>query len=190
MANVNDYLLEEILFNINYDEQDGMKNIHESIGRIIKSNLHWKNQYKIYMKKLFACVCFQRFDNNYENIFHLFLGILNLQKKMNKISSLKIIEIVNLQELNLFNNKLKSILNDIGNLVNLQILCLNYNQLTSLPNEIGNLMNLQELNLSNNKLTSLPAPRAANEIGNLVNRLYLHYNRLTSIPNEVGNLMN
>jgi hypothetical protein len=47
-----DYPMEEILFNINYDELDVMKNIHESIGRMIESNLYWKNQYKIFMTYL------------------------------------------------------------------------------------------------------------------------------------------
>jgi hypothetical protein len=74
---------------------------------------------------------------------------LNLHKKINVILELKIVEIVNLQKLNLSNNQLTSISNGIGNLVN-------------------------RLYLNNNQLTSLPVPRAANEIGNMVNLRILH----------------
>jgi hypothetical protein len=150
-------ILEEILFNVNYDDLDKIRNVHESIDQLIESsNLYWKNQCRIFMEKSFDGICFQRFNNNYKKIFNFCLGILNLQKKISKISQLKIDEIVNLQELNLFDNKL-----------------------TPLPDEIGNLVNLQKLYLHYNQLRSLPAPRTADEIGNLVNRLYLHHNQLT-----------
>jgi hypothetical protein len=81
MSVINDYLLEEILFNINYDELDRMVNINSSIDLIIDSNRYWKNQYRIFMDKLFEGICFQRFGNNYKKIFHFCIDILNLQKK-------------------------------------------------------------------------------------------------------------
>jgi Leucine-rich repeat (LRR) protein len=187
MCKINGYLLEEILFNINHNDLDKIINIHDSIDQVIDSNRYWKNQYKIFTEKLFVGVYFQRFNNNYKNIFNFCIDILKLRKKIYSISQFKIIEIVNLQKLYLDGDQLTSIPNEIGNLMNLQELYLHCNQLTSLPNGIGNLVNLQILYLHHNQLTSIP-----NDIGNLVNlwKLDLENNRLTSLPNEIGNLIN
>jgi Leucine-rich repeat (LRR) protein len=48
----------------------------------------------------------------------------------------EIFNLINLQLLDLKNNKLESFPTEIGNLINLQYLCLQYNQLKSLPTEI------------------------------------------------------
>ena len=72
--------------------------------------------------------------------------------------------LVNLTELNLYNNQLTELPKEITNLVNLTELGLSGNLLTELPKEITNLVNLTVLGLSNNQLTKLPK-----EIDNLVN---------------------
>jgi len=99
-----------------------------------------------------------------------------------KIVDCSLLELYNLRDLYLSNNKLTEIPKEIGNLLNLRRLILSDNQLTEIPKEIGNLTNLQSLSLSNNKLTEIPK-----EIGNLTNLeyLFLKYNKLTEIPKEV-----
>jgi hypothetical protein len=92
MSNVNDYLPEEILFNINDDHLGKIRNVHGSIDLIIESDLYWKNQYKTFINESFDGICFRRFNNNYKKIFNFCLDISNLQKKISKISSLKIID--------------------------------------------------------------------------------------------------
>jgi Leucine-rich repeat (LRR) protein len=61
-----------------------------------------------------------------------------------------------LQELDVNDNKLKSLPPSVGSLRNLQILHAYKNELESLPAEIGKLAALRELNVFNNKLTELP----------------------------------
>ena len=95
--------------------------------------------------------------------------------------------LVNLTYLDLDNNKLISLPKEIGSLVNLKELFISNNKLTKLPKEIGSLVNLQDLAAFSNELTELPT-----EIGSLVNLLYvnLNYNKLTKLPEEIGQLVN
>ena len=113
------------------------------------------------------------------------LGINLLREKLNL--NMSIVQLENLQNLNLSDNKLTDVPKEIGNLHNLQILYLYNNKLMHVPKEIGNLQNLQLLHLSNNQLTNVPK-----EIGNLQNLkyIYLHNNQLTDVPEEIGNLKN
>jgi hypothetical protein len=67
---------------INLNILDKIINVYESIDQLIESNLHWKNQYKIFMKELFEEVCFQQSNNNYIKIFNFCLDILHLRKKI------------------------------------------------------------------------------------------------------------
>jgi len=64
--------------------------------------------------------------------------------------------LINLTNLNLWQNKLTKLPKEIGNLVNLTYLGLGNNQLTELPKEIANLVNLTLLYLGGNKFTELP----------------------------------
>jgi Leucine-rich repeat (LRR) protein len=82
----------------------------------------------------------------------------------------------------------KYIPSTIGNLVNLEDLFCYNNKLTFLPKEIGNLRNLKYLNCCENKITSKTIPK---EFGNLVNleELYCSENRLTFLPPEFNNLV-
>jgi hypothetical protein len=107
MSKVSYFILEEILLNIDHDELERIRNIHESIDHLITSNIYWKNQYKKFMKDLFDGVRFERFNNNYEKIFHFCLDILNLHKKISHfIQNLSAKDIIDLQELNLWRNEL------------------------------------------------------------------------------------
>ncbi|MDM8567880.1 leucine-rich repeat domain-containing protein, partial [Candidatus Halobeggiatoa sp. HSG11] len=89
-----------------------------------------------------------------------------------------------------YQNLIRRIPTELGNLTNLLYLNLDQNQLTgTIPTEIGNLTNLQKLYLYGNQLTgTIPT-----EIGNLINLLYLDLSgsQLTgTIPAELGNLTN
>jgi hypothetical protein len=121
---------------------------------------------------------------NYET-YKYFNGVkkIGIAFKLNKTNK----KIVNLEILNLHNNKLQSLPPEIGLMANLQTLDLSYNQLQFLPAEIGSLVNLQYLSLNNNQLQSLPS-----EIGLLVNlqKLHLNDNQLQSLPAEIGSLVN
>lgn len=113
-----------------------------------------------------------------------------------------------LKELDLSNNRLRSLPPQIGNCRNLEVLNLENpdfpdsfkdllepdelakrlsqnNLLRSLPQEIGLLANLKELHLKNNKLQSLP-----DKIGELkkLKILDLNNNNLALIPPEIGHL--
>jgi Leucine-rich repeat (LRR) protein len=94
---------------------------------------------------------------------------------------------VNLQSLDLSDNKLTVLPKEISTLTNLQSLNLSWNSLTVLPKEISTLTNLQSLDLSWNSLTVLPK-----EIGTLTNlqSLDLSWNSLTVLPKEIGTLTN
>ncbi|QTE21635.1 leucine-rich repeat domain-containing protein [Polaribacter cellanae] len=100
-------------------------------------------------------------------------------------------DLVLLEELTLYNNKLTKLPANIGNLIKLTSLQLQNNKLTTIPNSIGNLTNLLELRLEGNKLTSLPTT-----IGGLTSleKLYVSQsssnNELTSLPDEIGDLSN
>ena len=90
-------------------------------------------------------------------------------------------------DVDLRNNRLKTLPHEIGNLTNLKWFNLSSNQLTTLPKEIGNLTNLESLYSSDNLLRTLPP-----EIGTLTNlkSLYLGRNQLTTLPPEIGMLKN
>jgi len=90
-----------------------------------------------------------------------------------------------LTKLDLARNKVTSLPPEIGNLTALKELALWFNQLTSLPREIGKLIALTKLDLARNKVTSLPP-----EIGILtaLKELALWLNQLTSLPPEIGKL--
>ncbi|MCU0428931.1 MAG: leucine-rich repeat domain-containing protein [Cytophagaceae bacterium] len=93
----------------------------------------------------------------------------------------------NIVKLNLFNNRFKSINDNIGKLNKLISLDLSSNSISSVSPEIGKLIFLKELNLSKNQLSTLPY-----EFGNLkkLKMLNLRLNGLTSFPKSVANLNN
>lgn len=76
-----------------------------------------------------------------------------------------VLDMTNLEELDISNNKLTGALPaEIRKLQNLRILDASNNQMTGVPAEIGQLSKLEQLDLSYNQLTGLP-----NELGNLKN---------------------
>jgi Leucine-rich repeat (LRR) protein len=123
---------------------------------------------------------------------------------------MEILQCKNLEELDLYGNKIDSIPQQIFVLRKLRILSLSKNRITKLPSSIGSLEKLRELHLQANKLTALPPEiehldsliilnveynnlRALPpEIGGMQNLrdLYLSYNNIRSIPKEISNLKN
>jgi leucine-rich repeat protein SHOC2 len=89
--------------------------------------------------------------------------------------------------LDLYQQKIKSIPDSIGNLTNLVSLRCVDNRLTRLPDSIGNLTNLRELRLYKNQLKILP-----DSIANLQNLtwLSLSLNRLKIFPESIISLTN
>ena len=87
----------------------------------------------------------------------------------------------------MFNNKLKVLPSEIGQLINLQAFHCSNNQLAVLPSEIGQLINLYSFACDGNKLTILPS-----EMGQLINLqiFYCSCNKLTVLPSEIGQLIN
>lgn len=98
-----------------------------------------------------------------------------------------IAKLVNLQELFLDGNTLKSLPKEIGSFEFLTKLSVRHNELVMLPASIGNLQNLEELSLEYNQLTVLP-----DEIGQLKNLrfLYIGKNYLKELPASIGELTN
>ncbi|KAL2911178.1 hypothetical protein HK105_209365 [Polyrhizophydium stewartii] len=90
-----------------------------------------------------------------------------------------------LQTLWLWNNKLTTLPDSIGNLKELIYLDMNFNQILSLPESIGNLTKLQGLWVKGSNLTTIP-----DTIGNLkeLAKLVLGKNQLSSLPASIGNL--
>jgi hypothetical protein len=98
-----------------------------------------------------------------------------------------IAQLVNLQELFLDGNELKTLPKEIGSFEFLTKLSVRHNKLLMLPAAIGNLQNLEELYLEYNQLSSLP-----DEIGLLKNLrfLYIGKNYLKELPASIGELTN
>lgn len=90
-----------------------------------------------------------------------------------------------LQELYLFENRLKTLPESIVNLRKLEKFFVSCNKLQSLPGSIGNLTQLEEFYLFHNCLKFLPE-----SIGNLINLncLYIDPNPLHSLPSSIKNL--
>ena len=96
--------------------------------------------------------------------------------------------LVNLEELILRNNDMKTIPEEIGNLISLKKLDVSSSALEELPESLANLTNLLELDISGNRyLKELPL-----EIGSLSNLVDLQADwcSLITIPSTIGNLSN
>eukprot|EP00741_Cyanophora_paradoxa_P011434 tig00020556_g11045.t1 len=94
----------------------------------------------------------------------------------------------NIRELILDGQKISSVEgHDLIKLVNLQVLDLRNNRLTSLPPELGHLANLRKLDVSNNALKVLPP-----SIGCCASLTELRCvgNQLAVLPRELGDLFN
>jgi len=105
------------------------------------------------------------------------LGLIELPESISQL--------VYLQELNLYGNKLTALPESIGNLNKVRWLNLTENNLTSLPHSIGQMKQLRTLYIAFNRLTVLP-----DSIGQLHNlqHLALSDNHLKKLPYSIGNL--
>lgn len=119
-------------------------------------------------------------------------NMVNLEKLVlfrNKIDSIPpvISNLIKLEELSLQSNRLVFVAPEIGVLKRLHKLNLRFNKLESLPEEISGLSELVELDLRNNKLKQLPT-----ELGNLtkLEYLYLNDNNIEELPVSLAKLQN
>jgi len=96
-----------------------------------------------------------------------------------------IMHLINLRELNLEENKLKSLPEWLGIFVKLEKLSCAVNKLTTLPESLKNLVTLKRLNLAHNQFDILP--ETFGELPRL-ERLILQNARLTKLPTNFGNL--
>jgi len=108
--------------------------------------------------------------------------LTSVHKELEEKELLKIIEEADRDgrtELDLSNEKIKSLPAEIGQLKNLKVLDLSGNSLTWLPTEISKLSKLERLDLSSNKINVLPT-----EIGQLSNlqEFDIYRNELKEFP--------
>jgi hypothetical protein len=96
-----------------------------------------------------------------------------------------LLDLVNLESLNLGNNRIHDIPPEIGDLRNLKVLKLSRNQLRTLPEEIGRLKRLSELHVSRNQIDTLPEKLWNLDQLEIIN---LGNNRLTSLPDGIVQL--
>ena len=69
--------------------------------------------------------------------------------------SIALKELIHLQELYLYTNRLQTLPNEIGQLANLRVLALYENSLNSLPDSLANLKHLEFLDIRHNKLVEV-----------------------------------
>jgi len=122
-------------------------------------------------------------EANCQNVIEL--SIRGIPWNYNKQIPLKVFKCVNLQVLDLSNERIKFFSPDFSKLIKLEKLDLSSNDLEKLPQEIIHLTNLKILNLSENNFESIP-----NQVFHLknLNELNLSKNNIKSILSDIGNL--
>jgi Leucine-rich repeat (LRR) protein len=95
---------------------------------------------------------------------------------------------INLEYLNLKNDRLKEIPKEISNLKQLKVLNLSGNDFNSLPNEFSNLNNLEELFLNDEKNINLPKTLKILSKLPKLKSLHLENDNLYKLPNEINDL--
>ncbi|XP_011071945.1 plant intracellular Ras-group-related LRR protein 1-like [Sesamum indicum] len=118
--------------------------------------------------------------------------LVELNASFNKLTYLPTnigFELVNLERLIIYLNKIRSLPTSIGEMKSLRLLDVHFNELHGLPHSIGKLTNLETLNLSSNfsDLTELP-----DTIADLTSlkELDLSNNQIHALPDTFGRLVN
>ena len=172
------------LYNIIYKHLDQFKKylINQGNLDIILLNLNITNEriFILVQFNILADETLQNLKGDINNYYEIkdFINYYN-------DSSLKIIDLINMNKLSIEYTNITKLPESIGILVNLKKLRFSNNKLTELPYSIGNLINLEKLYVGNNKLTSLPE-----SIGSLIylKELNLENNEIKYLPNTIGNL--
>lgn len=137
-------------------------------------------------------------DGNMYKIYPKSTGFASIEKN-NKTISLssrtfdaelreEVFQLLDLNSIDLSDNKLSYLSESIGNLIHLEEINLSRNSLMELPNELYNLINLKKIDLSSNdEILLIDEP-----IGRLKNLIELNLNgsRIESLPNSIGDLQN
>ncbi len=114
-------------------------------------------------------------------------NLIELSLAQNRLTGLppQIGDLNTLRSIQLYGNQLNSLPPEIGKLSNLEFLDVGSNMLTTLPSEIGNLSRLDELKLSSTPLTALPE-----SIGQLsfLTLLQINETKLSTLPSTIGQL--
>jgi E3 ubiquitin-protein ligase SspH2 len=135
------------------------KNLYENSPR---GHEPWSSLFQKVLYKLINLHIIDCRNNELTSLLDLPINLETLRCSDNKLCSLSLSELTNLQELNCWGNKLQNLWFPS----NLQIINCGENELTNLPDLP---YNLQQLYCNNNKLTSLP------DLSHLVNLRYLYF---------------
>src|SRR3989304_1656339 len=146
MNEINNYLLLNILKYLTIDDISNLILVDKYKNRLLKEDNIWKillDKYKIELHiediDMYKIVK----KSTYRETLFL-VKDLNQLKKINRLKNKTIIEIYNLQELYLNNNKIKEIPSQIGFLTNIQMLWLYFNKKKKIQSQKDSLTNLQQ----------------------------------------------
>src|SRR5271165_3804520 len=188
MYNMNRDIIFNISKHLNINDIFNFMRTNKYTYDSLNIDIIWESQFNIFDKK-YDLSFFNKYSHkiNYKNSCKNIIMIENLINLKYIKRKYNFNELINLQQLYLYDNKITQIPIEIGQLINLRQLDLYNNQITQIPIEIGQLINLQQLYLYNNQISQIPI-----EIGQLINlhKLSLSNNQITQIPIEIRNMAN
>ena len=152
----------------------------KELKSICKDN-HLKNYSTLNKTELIAFIKNKKKKQNKKKVGGFFNGILNRETLLELLGNISEGELINLEEISLYNKNITSIDPDTFNgLTKLKTLYLNNNQIKIIdPDTFNGLTKLQKLFLSNNQIKSIE-PDTLNILTNLT-ELFLTSNQITTI---------